>query len=95
MLCYAAYQHYGVAAGPEAAQSSSDTVTAESKSEMCSVSASQSLDTRCCALCSQLGDAPSTTSVCIVSVYYVFFIILLNSRYFEQFFFQELTNCKP
>jgi len=50
------------AAGTEAAQSSSSLMLSES-SEMSGVPTSQSLDTRCCVLCSQHGDISSVVSV--------------------------------
>jgi len=57
LLCYVS----DAAAGLEAAQSSCDAMP----SDVSSVSASQSLDTRCCALCSLRGDTPSLAVVCL------------------------------
>ena len=54
---------FAAAADSEAAQLSSGMMLAES-SEMSSVSVSESLDKRCCVLCSQHGDISSAVSVC-------------------------------
>ena len=50
-----------IAVGPEAAQSSCDVMS----NDVSNVSASQSLDTRCCALCSLRGDSPLLAAVCL------------------------------
>ena len=54
---------FAAAAGVAAAQSSSSLMLAESSEMSSNVSTSQSVDTRCCVLCSQHGDISSVVSV--------------------------------
>ena len=80
-----------------AAQSSSD-MTSTKFSETHTVSASQSLDTRCCALCSLRGDSPSVASVrwCLLTVMLLlcgFFTCCLMVKYCAQFFILLYIQC--
>ena len=92
LICCAMCGVCDAAADSEVAQSSSDMMSAES-SKMSTVSASPSMDTRCCTLCLQCGDFPSVASVRLhmLSVTWLF-SILLNSKYCEKFSFVALST---